>query len=341
MLTMDVFRGDAFSAVSLTAAVDRMGYVPGFLGSIPGLMVDTPIRTTDVWIEERLNAPALIQTSPRGAPPAQKGGDRRKARSFRTVRLADSSRIYADELQNIRAYGSETELKQLQGEVARRQLKIKQDFDLTHEHMRLGVIQGLVVDADGSTITDWYDELGQSQDAPFAFQFGSGAEDGAFLEQCNKVNRQVLRRLQGVGGTNVIVHAVVDDNWWDAMTKLPEVRETYKYAMQALQLQNDFMKAFSSFKYGNIMWHNYRGTDDSSTVAVPDMTAKFFPVGAGIFQRALAPAEKFEFVNTLGQAEYSWMVPDLERDTYFDLEMYSYPLYVCTMPQALQRGVAA
>lgn len=339
MLTMDAFRGDAFSAVSLTAAVDKMGFVPGFLGSIPGLIVDTPVRTKDVWIEERGNAPALIQTSPRGSAPAQKGGDKRTARAHRTVRLANSSRIHADELQDIREFGSETELKQLQKEVARRQFKMKQDFDLTHENMRLGVVQGVVVDADGSTITDWYSEMGQSQDAAFTFDFTSPA-DGAYLEQCNKVNRQVLRRLQGVGGTNVVVHALVDDGWWDAMTKLQEVRETYKYAMQALQLQNDFGKAFSSFKYGNIWWHNYRGTDDNSTVAVPNMTAKFFPTGAGIFQRALAPAEKFEFVNTLGQAEYSWIVPDLHRDSYADLEMYSYPLYVCTMPQALQRGVA-
>lgn len=341
MLTMDVFRGDAFTAVSLTAAVDRFGYVPCFLGSIPGLIVDTPVRTRDVWIEERANAPALIQTSPRGAPPSQKGGDKRKARSHRTVRLADASRIYADELQDIRAFGSETELKQLQGEVARRQMKIKQDFDLTNENMRLGVIQGLVQDADGSTITDWYVEMGQSQDAAFSFQFSGSPEDGAFLAQCNAVNRQVLRRLQGVGGTGVAVHAICDDNFWDDFTKLKEVRDTYRYAMQALALQNDFAKAWTSFKYGNIMWHNYRSTDDNSTVAVPQNTCKFFPVGAGIFQRALAPAEKFEFVNTLGQAEYSWIVPDLERDTYADIEMYSYPLYVCTMPQALQRGVAA
>jgi hypothetical protein len=341
MLTMDVFRGDAFSAVSLTAAVDKFGYVPGFLGSIPGLIQDVPIRTTDVWVEERANAPALIQTTPRGSAPAQKGGDTRKARSFRTVRLASASRIMAHELQNIRAFGSETELKQLMGEVARRQQKIKQDFDLTNENMRLGVVQGLVVDADGTTITDWYSEMGQSQDSAFSFQFSGTPADGAFLAQCNAVNRQVLRRLQGLGGTGVVVHALCDDGFWDSFTKLPEVRETYKYAMQALALQNDFGKAFSSFRYGSIMWHNYRGTDDNSTVTVPANTCKFFPVGAGIFQRALAPAEKFEFVNTPGQEMYSWIVPDRDRDMYADIEAYSYPLYVCTMPQALQRGVAA
>ena len=54
------------------------------------------------------------------------------------------------------------------------------------------------------------------------------------------------------------------DDFWDAFIKLPEVRETYKYAMQALALQNDFGKAWTSFRYGSIMWHNVRGVPRES-----------------------------------------------------------------------------
>jgi hypothetical protein len=43
MLTMDVFKQDAFSATSLTAAVDKVGYVPGFLGLLPDLFVPPPL----------------------------------------------------------------------------------------------------------------------------------------------------------------------------------------------------------------------------------------------------------------------------------------------------------
>ena len=340
MLAMNVFQGDAFTAVSLTASVDKMGYVPGYLGSIGGLITPTPIRTTDVWVEERQNAPVLIQTSQRGTAPEQKGGERRKARSFRTVRLADASRILSHELQNIRAFGSETELKQLAQEVARRQLRMKQDFDLTREHMRFGVVQGLVVYADGSVINDWFEEFRVTRDAEFEFKLSAGGTDGDLYKACNDVRRRVARNLQGVGGSNVMVHAIASDTFWDDFVTSQEVRETYKYAMQATALQNQVGGAWESFKYGNIMWHNYRGTDDNSTLAVPDGKVKFFPVGAGIFQRAQAPAEKFEFVNQLGQDEYSWIVPDRDRDMFADIELFSYPLYVCTMPAALQAGVA-
>jgi hypothetical protein len=63
-----------------------------------------------------------------------------------------------------------------------------------------------------------------------------------------------------------------------------------------------------------------------------------FPVGAGIFQMAYAPAPRFEFVNTLGLPTYSWMVLDEKRDMLADVETLSYPLAVCTMPSALLSG---
>ena len=80
MITMDAFRADAFSAVTLTAAVDKLGYVPQYLGTVPGLFNDTPVRTTAVWIEERSNAPALIQTTERAAAPKVRGAEQRAAR---------------------------------------------------------------------------------------------------------------------------------------------------------------------------------------------------------------------------------------------------------------------
>ena len=79
-------------------------------------------------------------------------------------------------------------------------------------------------------------------------------------------------------------------------------------------------------------WHGY------AVVGVPSTRAKFFPVNAGIFQIAYAPAPRFEFVNTLGLPTYSWIVMDDKRDMWADVETFSYPLAVCTMPGALLSG---
>lgn len=337
MATMDVFNSDAFSAVSMTKAVDKLGYVPGFLGSIPNLFEPVPVRTETVFIEERSNAPALIQTDLRGAPPAQKGGESRKVHAQKTVRLAQSSRITAASLQNIRAFGSESELMQVMQEVARRQFVMRRDIELTTENLKLGCVQGLVTDADGSTLFDWATLLGQTIPSEIDFDLDNASPaSGAVRKKCTEVTRSILRGLKGLGGSAVSVVGLCGDAFWDDLTGHSEVRQTYLNTQEAASLRDG--NAFQQFKYGNITWVNYRGTDDNSTVAVGTDKAKFFPVGAGIFQMAYAPAETFDFVNTPGQELYSWLVNDKDRNAWVDVEMYSYPLPVCTMPQALHRG---
>lgn len=337
MATMDIFNSDAFSSTSLSGSLDKLGYVPGLLRSLPGLYVPAPVRTESIFIEERENAPALIQTSERGEAPPNRVGEKRKVRGFATVRVAQKSRIHASEIQNIRAFGSESELMQVQTEVARRQLLMRRDFELTFENMLLGMVQGLAVDADGSTIYDWAAEFGQTIPAEVDFDLDNATPaSGAVRKKCTAAVRSILTGLRGLGGNGVRIIGLCGNAFWDDLTAHPEVRETYLNTMAAAELRMG--NAYEQFTYGGITWVNYRGTDDGTTVAVGTDKAKIFPVGAGIFQWALSPGESFDFVNTLGQEMYSWLVTDKDRNAWVDVEMYSYPLPVCTMPQALYRA---
>lgn len=345
MLSMDVFRQDAFSATTMTAVVDKIGYIPSYLGDFPGLFTPMPVSTTQVFIEERGTQAALIQTSARGTPPNQTGNEKRKVRSFSTVRLAKQSRIMADQLQGIRAFGSTTELQSLQGEVARRQFRMKSDIALTMENLRLGCVQGLVLDADSTTIVDWAAELGQTIPAEINFDLtNNNPASGAVRANCDKVTRSIRRNLQKGGASETVqVIGLCGDNFWDALVAHDEVRATYLNTQAAADLRSG--TAFQQFQYGGILFVNYRGTDDASTVGINTDKVKFFPlaqVGAtSIFQMAYAPAERFEFVNTPGLPVYSWIVPDDDRDMFADVEMYTYPLPVCVLPQALHRGKKA
>jgi len=334
---MDVFKDDAFSATSLITAVDKVGYVPGTLGMIPGLFEPVPVRTESVWIEARSTTAALIQTSPRGTPPNEKKDGDREALPFKTRRLATSSRIMASELFAIREFGSETELKQLAGEVARRQFLMKRDLDLTMENLRLGCIQGLVTDADGSTIYNWATEFSQTIPAEVDFDLDNASPaSGVVRKACTAAVRSITKGLKGIGGGAVRVMALCGDNFWDDLTAHPEVRQTYLNYQAAVDLRAPL--AYESFNYGGVTFTNYRGTDDGSTVAVGTDKAKFFPVGAGIFQWAMSPGERFEHLGMVGQNFYSAIVTDEKRNSFADVELYSYPLPVCTMPQALYRA---
>jgi hypothetical protein len=337
MLTMDVFKQDAFSATSLTAAVDKIGYVPGFLGSVPGLFDPVPVRTKAIWIEERGTDAALIQTSERGEAMPEKADGQRDARPFKTRRLAKKSRITADELFGIREFGSETELKQLMGEVALRQFLLRRDMELTIENLKLGAVQGLVTDADGTTWINWASELGQTIPAEVDFDLDNATPAlGALRKKSTVAVQTITRNLKGLGGSSVRIMALCGDNFWLDLVAHPEMEKSVLATPAAMSLRDQV--AWQSVFFAGITFVNYRGTDDGTTVAIGTDKAKFFPVGAGIFQWAMSPGEKFAHLGQPGEMLYSEIVTDLQRDEWADVEVKAYPLPVCTMPQALYRA---
>ena len=61
MPSLDVFNSNAFSLRSLTQAVERVPYLPMFLGNL-GVFTPNPIRTETAFIEERNGVLTVVQT---------------------------------------------------------------------------------------------------------------------------------------------------------------------------------------------------------------------------------------------------------------------------------------
>lgn len=333
MATMDVFTGDAFSSIELTTALERVPFQPSWLGSL-NIFEPRPVRTETVAVERRGNQLALVQTSQRGAPLPQATTQARDIRDFRTVRVAKGDRINASEIQNIRQFGSESELQQVQSEVMRRMIKVRRDVELTHENMRLGAVSGVVLDADGSTIRNWFSEFGITP--PTEDSWGLDSPNTDVRAKCHQLARQMARASEGAFTASSRIIALAGDNYFDKLTGNKQVRETYLNWQAAADLRGN--AAFGEFEYGGIRWVNYRGTDDGA-VGVSPNSVRFFPVGApGVFEVAQSPGESFEWVNTPGRDMYAVIVPDRDRNMFVDVEVYSYPLHICTRPQMLLRG---
>ncbi len=338
MPTLDIFNGKPFSMVELTTAVNKNPFKPGFLGSL-NLFTDRPIRTLAAAIELKDGALNLIQTSERGAPLEEGKNEKRNIYYQETARIAKGQTIMADEVQSVRAFGSETELMQVMQLVTDRlngPTGLIAQVEMTWENMRLGAIQGIVTDADGSTLVDWTSVFGVSLPAELDFDLDNATPaSGAVRKQCSKVVRGTMRALGGlwvVGQSRII--GLCGDNYWDDLTAHKEVRETFLNTQEASDLRNKI--AFESFRYGGIDWVNYRGTDDNSTVAIGVDKCKFIPVDVpGLFERALSPAETMTYVNTRGLPMYAMTIVDRERDMWVRPEVYSYPLFICTRPPAL------
>ena len=346
MAILDIFNQDAFSMTTMGEAIDRTTHVPQGLAAL-NIFTQKPIRTASVAIEQRDGQLSLLSTSERGAPLTQRNNTKGVMKSYGTTRVGASDRILASELQFVRQFGTEDATAELSTEIARRlggsggvnSNGLIDDLRLTHENMRLGAIQGKVTDADGSIIMDWRSELGGTGSVKTT-AFNLSSNDGSLKKQITKLKRDLIRNSKGVFQANSGIRAECGDEFYDALTQCPDVIKTYANAESRYHAAGgNEGQAFESFDFGGITWSNYRGTDDNSTVAIKGTECAIFPVRTpGLFLEVWSPGEKFEHIGQAGKEVYAELIPDLQRDSYVDLEVLSYPLHVCTNTQLLYTG---
>ena len=343
MAQIDIFRQDPFSMIEMTSAIERLPYVPDGLDTL-GLFNDNPIRTRALAVEERDGVLRIIPTSERGAPiNSERTTEKRKMRYFEAPRIVQGDTITADEIEGIRAFGQETELMQVMAEVARRTsgpTGLITNIRYTHEAMRLGAFQGILVDADGSVLYNWFDEFEIAPAATIGFDLAAKTA-GSLRPRCNALVRSMARSSKGLFTPSTEVIALCGDGFFDKFITHPDVEKTYVNWAAAEELRGSMGGAFSTFKFGGISWTNYRGSDDNAEIKIPDEEARFAPNAPGVFERALAPGESFDFVNTPGKEMYVIPIFDRDRNMWWRQEVYSYPLFICKRPDVLRKGSSA
>jgi hypothetical protein len=323
--TLDIFAGDAFSVISLTDAINRAPYVPGRIGKM-GLFTEKGITTTTAWIEEKDGHLSLIQTSPRGGPEPTIGPAKRTGRNLTIPHLSLDGRIGADQVQNIRAFGAETDLESVQQVVNDLLADMRRDHEVTLEHLRAGAVQGIILDADGSTLYNLFTEFGVVQQTQ-AFAFTVATTDIRAVAVA--VARKVEDALQSESYTSL--HALCGATFFDALISHATVREAYKY-QEGAQLRDDLR---NGFRFGGIDWEEYR-CKVGTTSFVAATEAFVFPIGSGIFKTYFAPADFIETVNTRGLPLYAKQGPDPSGfNRFVAVTTQANPLPICSAPRAV------
>lgn len=352
MVSLDVFSQDPFKTIQLTAAVDKVPFQPQGLGAL-GIFEDFPIYTETAAIEEREGVLTVIPFSERGTAGLERTTEIRKMRSFHVPRLRHEDTIYAREVANIREFGTESVLMQVMTETARRfagPTGLLRNIEYTWEYHRLAAIQGLLLDANGSTLYNWFTEFGVTPPATVSFNLAANTEF-SLRPLINGVARGMARAAKGAFTLNTQIYAACGDQFWDDFTNHIDVIHTYYNWMAAQELRSGAafdmktfepqMLSFGAMYFAGIYWFNYRGSDDDTAIAIPTNEVKFFPRGApGVFRRVLSPGESIDWVNTLGRPYYARMIPDLLRNEWVKPEVSSYPLHICTRPEVLYSGQA-
>jgi hypothetical protein len=137
-----------------------------------------------------------------------------------------------------------------------------------------------------------------------------------------------------VQGTEL--YGLCGDQFFEKLITHPEVERTYLNWMAAAELRDETPDVF---RWGGVTFIDYRGTDDEETMHIADDEVHFFPVGGNeVFHQVFAPGEFEPFINQPGRDIYALTIPDRDRGAWVRLEIYNYPLYICTRPEMLRRG---
>ena len=329
---MDIFNDDAFSVVSLTKAIEDTPFVPGRVGQL-GIFSEEGVSTTSISIEKVGSTVSLVPAASRGSSGRPMGNDKRQMIPFTATHLPQRASILADEVQNLRAFGSETEVETAQRLMNRKLAKMRRDLDTTIEYQRIGAIKGSILDSDGSTeLLNLHTAFGTSVTS---HNLVLGTAGTLVRNKVIEARRKMEAALGGLtySGARVLCSA----SFFDALVGHAKVEAAFDRYMNGEFLREDQR---GGFYFAGVFWEEYRG-QVGSTKFIADGEAWMVPEGVpDLFVTNYAPADYMETVNTLGQAYYAKQEPK-DFNKGIDVETQSNPIHICTRPAVPVKLLAA
>ena len=323
---LSIFDDSSFSLESMTAAINDLPVVPGRLGEL-GWFKEQGMTTTSLSLERMAGSLTLVPSAPRGAPGKPYASPLRKAIALQAVHLPQSGAVLADEVQNLRAFGKETEVDTVMNVVRTKLARMKSDIDATLEFQRMGALKGQVLDADGTVLHDMFDAFDVPQTT---HTIALGTATTPVLGEIVKAKRKAEASLAGKRVTGWRVLA--SPGFFDALVAHKAVTEAYARWQDGEFLRTDYH--LSGFGFGGVLWEELN-VQVGGTKFVEDNVAYLVPEGVdGMFRTYFAPGDYVSTVNTFGLPYYAMQEPmGLGKGVLLDAQ--SNPLHINTLPAAI------
>jgi hypothetical protein len=325
---LDVFKSDGFSMMELTAALNKLPHQPGRIGEL-GLFESSGITKTVVAIEERDGVLALLPTVARGGPSTAARTGRRTVRNFTVPHIPYEDAIFANDIQDVRQFGSEDTLQGVAQVVNDRLAEMKRSHDVTLEYHRMGALNGKILDADGSTVIyNLFTEFGVTEQTQ---EWVLGTDTTEVQAICHSVHRKIESALGGTRPPGV--HTFCGADFFDDLVSHDSVKAAVVRYQESMQMRTDVRRGF---EFGGIFFEEYVGSVGDVDFIESD-ECRSFPVGVPIYKTYNAPGNFVEAANTIGLEMYAkQQLMDFDRGVRLLTE--SNPLNLCLRPAALVKG---
>ncbi len=324
------FNNPGFSMASLTAAINLIPNRYGRLEEM-NLFPAKPVRKRQVVVEEMNGVLNLLPTLPPGSPGTLNARGKRSVRSFIVPHIPLDEVVLPEEVQGLRAFGSETESESVAAVMVQRLESMRNKHAITLEHLRMGALKGIILDADASVLYNLFAEFGITQTT---LSYALGTDTTNVKAKCMDTLAAIEENLKGEFMSGA--HVLCSSEFFAALTGHKNVKDAFVNWQNGAILINDVRKGFT---FGGITFEEYRGkaTDASGVTRrfIAAGEAHAFPLGTvDTFATYFAPADFNETVNTLGLPLYAKQDPR-KFDRGVDLHTQSNPLPICHRPGAL------
>lgn len=329
MEIQDALESGKFTVKALTASINNAD-VPNTRLAELGWFQERGIRTTHADIEYKDGQIILVPEKERGADGTRTEDRTRNVFTFKAVHLPLEGAIYADDIQNVRAFGSDDELEDLDTLIAEKHEDHRLSLDATVEHLRMGAIVGKVMGASGEVIENLFTKFGITP----AYDTVDFAKPDTLRTQLLDIKRKSEKAQKGIKAKRY--RALCSAAFFDQLLQNDGFKEAFDRYQNGAALRDDVRAGVS---WNNVIWEEldeifadkkyFGDRDDVEAVLVPEDKP-------GLFITRFAPANYNETVNTIGLPYYSRSEAK-RMGKGVDIESQTNVINVCTSPLAVRR----
>lgn len=313
-----------FSVEELSLAITNLPTRIGNVGDIE--LFRTVSGTTNQFsVEFYADTNILVPTTPWGGVAPKNSTGKRTAKSWQIPHMPLEDVVLASDVMGVRGFGT-SEAETVQGKVLDKLQGMKNKIDATLAFRRMKAKQGIILDADGSTLINYFTDFDISQST---VDFLLGTAGTNVLAKCQEVKNKVEDAL----GQEVfsLIEVEVDQAFYDALTSHANVTKYFLNWSGTQQLLGNGTN--TGFVFGDLKFVVNRQSIGGTPIHAAK-TGVAYPRGTqNVFVTALAPADFNETVNTLALPYYAKQdVKKFERG--FDLHVQSNQLPMTLNPLA-------
>lgn len=316
-----------FSVRNLTEAINIIERKPNIIDGL-GLFKKEFKNTTFVEVERSARGVGLVESVKRGTPGNPVSTKREPPQTFYMMHLPYDDFVLADDVQNVREFGSVEGREQIANIVNNKLLQAREDFDYTREHAMFGALKGKVLNKDGTTIlADYYTAFGETR-KEHEWALSNDKTDVSGL--IDDVKLKYTSQMHGESSNGFI--CLISPKFMQELKTHKSIKEIYvRHQTGDIYRNSETVE----FIHNGVRFIVYAEQFESG-LKLADDEGIILPTGTrNVFKECFAPANRLNTVNQIAKPYYSDSYP-LQDGTGYKLHAQSNPLPLVLRPDLVQ-----